>query len=301
MKKALFFLLLFMGLYGCTNMSNIKNQHRDTAYANDSEAQRMDIFIPDGEGPFPAVLLIHGGGFKAGDKKADHALAKQLVGHGYVAVCVNYRLSGEAVFPAAVHDIKAALRYIRGNAKKYAVAPNTIGIWGSSAGGYLSALMGTSSGDDFLDGSVGSFTKVPTDIQACVDWFGPIDFSAMTKEAKMLGFDDDFDMTLERTFLGANIADPINSALVAQANPTTYIDVTDPPFYIQAGSKDPLIPYLQSQNFAKALREVLGKEQVHFDLIENGGHGGSKFSNDHNLAKIMSFLDKHLKSGSSLQ
>jgi len=295
MRKQLHLILLLSLAYGCTNMSSIKNQHRNVYYANLSKAQCMDIFIPNGEGPFPAMLLIHGGGFKSGDKKGEYTLAKKLVAHNYVAICVNYRLSQEATFPAAVHDIKAAIRYVRAHANKYAVNPDKIGCWGSSAGGNLSAMMGTSHGNHFLEGNIGTFKNESTEIQACVNWFGPIDFSKMTGEAKELDFGDRFNMALESAYLGAEVSDPKNANVVQQANPATYIDVKDPPFYVQAGNKDPLIPYLQSQNFAKALSTVLGEEKVHFDLIEGAGHGGSEFSSDTNVIKIISFLDKHLK------
>ncbi|MEL6305725.1 MAG: alpha/beta hydrolase [Bacteroidota bacterium] len=276
-------------------MSSIQNQYRDVPYAYESEAQQVDIFVPEGKGPFPAVLLIHGGGFKSGDKKAEYGLATQLVAKDYVAVCVNYRLSGEAVFPAAVHDVKSAIRFIKGNAKKYAVNANKIATWGSSAGGNLSAMMGTSSGDDFLDGKVGQFQNQSTQIQACVDWFGPIDFSKMIEEAEKLGFRDGFDVAIESKYLGVAITDPKNADLVQRANPTRYLDQTDPPFYVQVGSEDPLIPYLQSQNFAKALETIVGEEKVHFDLIQGAKHGGSEFSDEENVTKIISFLNKYLK------
>ena len=283
-------------LFGCTDMSSIKNKHLDLNYANKSDDQTLDIFIPEGSGPFPAVLLIHGGGFKTGDKKAQYDLAKQLVSKDYVAVCVNYRLSGEATFPAAVHDIKAAIRFIRANAKNYAINPKKIGTWGASAGGYLSAMMGTSAGNSSLDGTVGNFQNESTKIQACVDWFGPIDFTSMINDAKILGFKDSFDIELESNFMGLDAADPTNFDLVQIANPINYIDNTDPPFYVQVGDEDPLIPYLQSQNFAKALLNVLGDDKVSYDLIKGGKHGGSKFTNAENVEKIIAFLDKHLKS-----
>ncbi|MDT0607615.1 alpha/beta hydrolase [Croceitalea rosinachiae] len=295
MKTKTWLLVLYVILYGCTNMSSIENQHRDVRYANDSAAQKMDIFIPDGAGPFPAVLLIHGGGFKSGDKKAKYSLAKILVANEYVAICVNYRLSGEAIFPAAIHDIKAAIRFTRGNAANYSVNPDRIGCWGSSAGGNLSAMIGTSAGNKYIDGSVGFFKNESTKIQACVDWFGPIDFTTMKRDAKQLGFKESFNVVLESKYIGADISAPENFHLVQSANPETYIDDSDPPFYVQVGNKDPLIPYIQSQSFAHKLYQVLGKEDVRFEVIEGGKHGGAKFSNKENIGKVITFLDKYLK------
>lgn len=295
MQKGFLLLIVFMITCGCTDMSSIKNQYRNIRFADDSDSQQMDIFIPEGKGPFPAVVLIHGGGFRSGDKKSKYSLARQLVANGYVAICVNYRLSKEAVFPAAIHDIKASIRFIRGNAKKYNIDADNIGSWGSSAGGNLSAILGTSVGNKFLDGQVGYFKNMSTEIQACVDWFGPINFSNLKQDAEKLGFGSDFNVDIESEYLGKDVSDPKNIELVQLANPETYIDETDPPFYIQVGDKDPLIPYLQSQDFAGKLQRTLGSENVNFDLIEGGKHGGAKFSNKENIAKIITFLDKHLK------
>ncbi|MEM1336276.1 MAG: alpha/beta hydrolase [Bacteroidota bacterium] len=295
MKSNVLLLVHVLLLFGCTNMSSIKRQYRDLAYANDTDTQKMDVFIPEGNGPFPAVILIHGGGFKSGDKKGQYALAKQLVANEYVAICVNYRLSDEAVFPAAIHDIKAALRFLRENAKAYAVDPNRIASWGASAGGNLSAMIGVSSGIGFLEGSVGGGIDTSSSIQACVVWFPPINFFRMKKDAKQLGFSEKFDVSLESRYMGVDVSDAKNNSLVQRANPTNYIDVTDPPFYVQVGDRDPLIPYLQGQKFADQLLQVLGENKVAFDLIVGGKHGGSKFSSDENIAKIIAFLDKHLK------
>ena len=295
MRKSFVLALIILINLGCTNLSSIKNKHLNVIYADDSNAQKMDVFIPEGNGLFPAIILIHGGGFKYGDKKSEYYLAKKLVSEGYVAVTVNYRLSGEAVFPAAIHDVKAAIRFIKANAKEYSVNPNKIGTWGSSAGGNLSAMMGTSAEIEFLDGNVGHYNNVTTRIQACVDWFGPINFATMIDEAKQLGFKESFDVAIESSYIGVEAADPLNASLVQKANPTTYIDQNDPPFFIQAGNEDPLIPYTQSQNFANALSNVLGTDKVYYDLIEGGKHGGSKFTNQENVLKVIAFLDQHLK------
>ncbi len=294
--QSLITLLAFVFLMACqTDMSSIKKKYLDLAYAQDSKAQTLDIFIPEGEGPFPAVMLIHGGGFKFGDKSSEYSLAKYLLAHGYVAVTINYRLSGEAKFPAAVHDCKAALRFLRGNAQRYAIQEDKIATWGASAGGNLSAMMGTSAGDDFADGQLGDFPTKSTRIQACIDWFGPINFAQMIPEAQVLGFKEGFDVAIESAYLGADASDPKQAHLVKQANPSSYIDKNDPPFYVQAGDQDANIPYLQSKHFSDTLAKVLGDDKVTFELIQGGKHGGAKFTKEENLAKILTFLDKHLK------
>lgn len=268
---------------------------KDVAYASTSSAQKIDVYVPAGVGPFPAVLLIHGGAFKAGDKGMEATNAAKLVANGYVAIAVNYRLSGEAVFPAAVHDCKAAIRFVRANATTYKINPNKIGSWGSSAGGNLSAIIGTSGGDTFLEGTQGTYLTTSSTVQATIDWFGPINFATMIPEGLALGFASTYNVANESQYLGVDATNPMNSAVVDKANPSKYIDANDPPFWIQAGSVDPLIPYTQSFNFYNDLKAVLGESKVGYELIAGAGHGGALFSTEANLNKAISFLDSKLK------
>ena len=270
----------------------------EVAYASQSEAQVMDIYVPEGIGPFPTVVYIHGGGFFTGDKSAGTTYTDYLVDNGYVAVSINYRLSGEAPFPAAVHDCKAAVRFLRANADTYRIDPEHIGSWGDSAGGNLASMLGTSSGDAFTEdinmGNEGFSSKVT----ATVDWFGPINFSTIVDEANTLGLTgfggSGVNTNLEAAYMGLeNIED--DPDWVALANPTTYIDAEDAAFFIQVGSADPLVPYTQSQNFYEALLPVLGGEKVDFELIEGAGHGGSEFEAEANLETVIAFFDRHLK------
>jgi acetyl esterase/lipase len=280
---------------GSTTTTNTTATNKDVAYASTSSAQKMDIYIPDGTGPFPAVVLIHGGAFKSGDKSMEASNAATLVANGFVAVTINYRLSGEAIFPAAVQDCKAAVRYIRANASKYKINPDKIGTWGSSSGGNLSAMMGTSGGDSYLEGTQGDYLTTSSTIQACIDWFGPINFATMVSEGLALGFSSSYNVNNESQYVGVDANDPANITTVNKANPTTYIDKNDPPFWIEVGSADPLIPYTQSLNFYKALKDVLGDSKVSYDLLDGAGHGGSQFSTSANMQKVITFFNNHLK------
>ena len=268
---------------------------KDVAYALTSSAQKIDVYVPAGTGPFPAVVLIHGGAFKAGDKAMEATNAAKLVANGYVAISINYRLSGEAIFPAGVHDAKAAIRFVRANASAYRINPDKIGTWGASSGGYFSAILGTSSGDAYLEGTQGSHLTTSSKVQACIDWFGPINFSTMVSEGLALGFASTYDVNNESQFLGVDANNTTNIAIVNKANPTTYIDANDPPFWIQVGSVDPLIPYTQSLNFYTSLNSILGSSKVGYELIAGAGHGGALFSTEANLTKAIAFLDSKLK------
>ena len=293
-------LLLVLTLSACNEDSpgagsadNKPMTFTNVTYASVSSAQIMDIYVPAGKGPFPAVVYIHGGGFFTGKKSAGKRYTSALVKNGYVAVSINYRLSGEATFPAAVQDAKAAVRFLRANAESYSIDADKIGSWGDSAGGNLASMLGTSSGDKYTeDLSLGN-ESFSSHVSATVHWFGPINFATIVEEAVALGYTR-VHTNLEEDYMGFS---PLTENLeeVARANPTSYITTDDAAFFIQAGSKDRLMPYTQSENFYKELVSVLGEDKVSFELIEDAGHGGRKFNAASNLEKVIAFFDQHLK------
>ncbi len=193
--------------------SHIKKKYFDIAYAPLSPAQKLDIYLPDeGDGPFPIIVSIHGGAFMGCDK-ADMQVMPMLAGHqrGYAVVAINYRLSGEAKFPALVQDAKAAVRWIRANAAQFGLDPDRIAAWGGSAGGYQASMLGVTAGvPELEDLSLGNPNQ-PCDIQAAVVWFGP----------------------------------------------TSCIWPNAPPFFIQHGTRDTMVPALQAVNSAAKLENVI--------------------------------------------
>lgn len=281
------------------NIENIKRKWLDVAYATKSPAQKLDIYIPDeGEGPFPVILSIHGGAFKSGDK-GDGQVIPMLEGlkRGYAVVSINYRLSGEAIWPAQIQDVKAAIRWIRANSKQYKLNSEKIAAWGGSAGGHLSAIAGTTGNvKELEDMSLGNSDQ-SSSVQAVVDWFGPTDFLKMDEHAKESKVSNPQIHSIpdspESQLIGKNLADAPDQ--VKSANPEIYITNDDPPFFIQHGLDDPLVPYPQSVYFAEKLEKVIGKEKVTLELIPGSGHGGPAFSASENLNKVFSFLDKTLQ------
>jgi acetyl esterase/lipase len=280
------------------NTEGIKNKSLDVAYANKSAAQKLDIYLPEvGAGPFPVIVQIHGGAFRMGDK-GDLQINASLQGltHGYAVVSINYRLSPEAIFPAQIQDVKAAIRFLRANAKKYKLNPDKIATWGGSAGGHLAAMAGTT-GDvkEFDDASLGNANE-SSKVQAVVDWFGPIEFNQMDPQFRASGKgkpDHDEVNSPESALVGKQITNA--PELVKRASPATYISKNDPPFFIQHGTEDPLVPVEQSKNFYSAVIKVLDKDNVTLVLLEGAGHGGPQFSTVENLDKVFAFLDKYLK------
>jgi acetyl esterase/lipase len=277
---------------------DIKSKWFDVAYASQSPAQKLDIYLPnDGKGDFPVIVAIHGGAFKMGDK-GDMQLNGMLEGlkRGYAIVSINYRMSGEAIFPAAVYDCKTAIRWIKANAKTYHLNPNKIATWGGSAGGHLAAMIGTSSGEEDLEDFSQGNKQFSSEVQAVVDWFGPINFNTMDAQFKISNkgkTDHDNSDSPESLYIGKKITEAPD--LVKKTNPATYITKNDPPFFIEHGKEDQLVPTEQSIDFAADLEKILGKNKVTLTILPDTRHGGPQFETPENLDKVFQFLDKYLK------
>ncbi|MEI6143785.1 MAG: alpha/beta hydrolase, partial [Mariniphaga sp.] len=206
-----------------TTTNGTATTYTNVAYATTSSAQVMDIYLPSGSGPFPVVVIIHGGAFLMGSKSGESANCAALTAQGYAAVSIDYRLSGEAKFPAQIQDCKAAVRFLKANATKYKLNPDKMGSWGGSAGGNLASMLGTSSGVTELEGASLGNSSFSSKVIATVDWFGPINFLTMDAEAAALGF------TINTNSASSPESTLMNAAVqtipdqVAKANPTTYI------------------------------------------------------------------------------
>ena len=249
------------------------------------ERQKLDLYVPEkADGPLPVIVWVHGGGWMGGSKEGGGP-ALPFVGKGYAVAAINYRLSQHAKFPAQIEDCKAAIRWLRANAKTYNLAPDHIGVWGASAGGHLVALLGTSGDVKELEGKEGN-TDQSSRVQAVVDWFGPTDLTKM-------GGSHDQPNSPEARLLGGPVQE--NKEKAARANPITYVAKDNPPFLILHGDKDPTVPFSQSELLADALKKA-GVE-VTLQPVKGAGHGGREFSSAENLKLIEEFLDRHLKQG----
>jgi acetyl esterase/lipase len=280
------------------DVSHIQRKWLDLPYAELSTAQKLDIYLPDiGDGPFPVILFIHGGGFAIGDKRDIHVLTwLKGLKRGYALVSVNYRLSGEAVFPAGLQDIKAAIRWLRANSDQYHLDGDHIAACGGSSGGNLAAMVNlTAHVTEFDDPRLGNLDFL-SNVQASVDWFGPTDFLKMDEQLEESGYgpaDHGEANSPESRYLGAKLSDvPLKVEL---ANPMTYIYEKMPPILIQHGRLDTLVPVQQSIIFVEKLKSYVSSGRFEFDIIEGAGHGDPLFETNENMNRVFSFLDKHLK------
>lgn len=304
MKKSIFLpFCLVVLLFSCQkkiktiNTQTTQNKYLDVAYNNQSEAQKLDIYLPDKGENHPVIVAIHGGAFLFGDKQDDQ-LTPMLEGlqRGYAVVSINYRLSGEAIFPAQIQDVKAAIRFIKANAAQYHIDSSRVAVWGGSAGGYLSALAGTTSGNSVFDTENMPNRKATSDVKAVVDWFGPIDFLQLDEQFKASGKgkpDHNDAQSPESKLMGAQITTIIDK--IKMANPETYINSSNPYFLIQHGTSDKLIPTEQSINFSQKLEKVLGKSKVKTTYLPSAEHGDKQFGSKENLSIVFDFLEKKLK------
>ena len=200
---------------------------------------------------------------------------------------IQYRLSGEATFPAQVHDAKGAIRWLRANAEKYGYDPRNITVAGGSAGGHLAALVGTSGGVDPLEGSVGGNADQSSRVQAIIDFYGPTDlyYNATQESARV----DTPDGPLWQ-LLGAKPSETPGQAKLA--SPVHHVTADDPPLLILHGTEDPQV-HLRHSHF---LRDAYAKANLPVTLIiiEGAGHGGPQFSDADRRKLILEFLRRHV-------
>ncbi len=190
----------------------------------------MDIYRPkQADGPLPAIICIHGGGWGKGSKIHHRKVAQALAAEGFVTASIDYRLSGEAIFPAHIHDCKAAVRYLRANSKQYGIDADHIGAIGHSAGGHLAALLATSAGVKELEGDGGN-NSVSSAIQAVVPMGGQTDFLSQRNREKSAS------ASIWQDFLGGS-QDEVRETY-RLASPLAHLDKNDPPVWLITGEKD---------------------------------------------------------------
>jgi acetyl esterase/lipase len=259
---------------------------RDVVYGRAGERElKLDLVKPrnPGAAKLPVAVFIHGGGWRAGDKAAGLPRVAPLAATGdYVGVSVGYRLSGEAVWPAQIHDCKAAIRWVRANADKLGIDPEKIGVWGTSAGGHLVSLLGASGDVEALEGENGS-PGHSSRVACVVNFCGPTDFTAILE--RMPAGDAPAAVT---ALLGGTLAEKRDEAKAA--SPVTWVSKDAPPFLHVHGTDDKTVPIGQAERLHAALRKA-GVDST-LVKIEGGGHaiGGPEVAR-----RVEAFLAKHLR------
>jgi len=294
---------LFLALLLCTSQikAQILPRYTNVDYVGDSlDRHRLDVYIPTGlQGPRPAVVYVHGGGWENGEKKGElrHDL-KRLYQHAkYVIVDINYRYSQDSIWPAQLYDCKTAVRHLRHNADIYNIDTCAIGVMGHSAGGHLAAMLGTTNYIDSLEGYHLGYTQQNSAIQAVVDFFGPTNFLKADDYFPVAPPDSCVAVAVYATpysMTSQLLGCPITTCpeRVQSANPITYVDGNEPPFRIYHGTFDCAVPLHQSE----ILYESLTNEDIPTDFIvvENAVHADHVFYANDAVIALTSFFVEHL-------
>nr|WP_240979585.1 alpha/beta hydrolase [Streptomyces sp. HNM0574] len=255
--------------------------HEDVPYAGTSDAQKLDLYLPENAGKdAPLIINVHGGSFRQGDKDMEKPNIAHQLRRGYAAASVNYRLTGEALFPAGVQDVKAAVRWLRAHAGACGFDPGRLVIWGESAGGYMAQMVAVTGGRKtmFDDPALGH-ADVSSAVQAAVVWYAPNNFGAMDdqfredtpKVCEGRLHPRDSAASSESQWLGAAL--PTIPGKVRRADPLTYLDTARdlPPFSIATGDADCLVPHQQSRELHKAVRRTGTRAEL--SIVPGVGHG----------------------------
>lgn len=247
---------------------------------------RLDLAMPkDGQGPFPAIICLHGGGWVGGERQQMKGTIETLARRGYVAVSPDYRLAPRDRFPAQIEDCKAAVRWLRAHAEMYHVNPQRIGAFGFSAGAHLSCLLGVTGKGDGLEGSGGNADQSSA-VQAVVSFFGPTDFN-------LPGWSKEVSERHLVPFLGGTADEKAD--IYRRASPITYAGKNAPPFLFVHGTADDIVPVQQSEEMVKRLREA--GVSARLITVQGEGHGWG-WSHEHrltSLAHMVGFFDENLK------
>ena len=263
---------------------------RDIVYATNGDRKMLlDVYRPKSDNPLPLVIWFYGGAWDWGDKDRSNALVP-MISRGYAIAGVTYTKSREEVFPAVINDCRAAVSFLRLNAKRFNLDPKRFGAAGESSGGHLTALLATTGdSNEFMKHPVTQ--KASSAIQAASPWCGPTDF------LKLNDVKASQDYSRKHSAPSRLIGAPIKEApeKCRKANPITYVSKGDPPCFIVHGDKDFVVPMNQSELLHSALKKAGVPSTLH--VVEGGGHGFSKVTpaNDEIVKKVMDFFDRRLK------
>lgn len=269
----------------------------DQNYAGDGKAyHNLDVYIPTKTADkYPVVIYVYGSAWfsNSGKGSSPSSIGSALLKSGYAVVQPNHRSSSDAKFPAQIQDIKAVARWIRANAAKYKFDTTFIGISGESSGGHLTALMGTSNGvktktvgsaTSDIEGSVGPNTIFSSSVHAAADWFGPTEIVKMDSCGSSMNHSSA--SSPEGALLGGVVTTKLD--LAATANPITYVDSKDPPFFIVHGTSDQTVPICESIFLDAALQKA--GVQTKLTKVNGGGHGTGTTVEPY-LGQMVSFFE----------
>lgn len=259
---------------------------RDAEFARAGDlALKLDLHLPQGTPRPPLIVWVHGGAWRSGSKSGMPLAA--MVAEGHAVASVDYRLSTQAKFPAQIHDIKAAIRFLRAHAGEWALPAGKIVVAGDSAGGHLAALVGVSNGVAELEGTVGKDLGQSSDAQGIISFYGGANLTTILKQSTPHGLS--MRVPALELLLGGQ---PENLPDLAKlASPVFHVDKQDPPLLLLHGDQDPQMPVNQSLELYGAYRKA--DAPVQLEIVHGAAHGGAAFYDEERMAVVKGFLKRH--------
>lgn len=293
MKKTLIILLLYPFILVGQKLDYANEFayeiHRNLDYAgNGNIRQALDIYIPQNRisEELPLVVYIHGGGWQRGSKNYAGRGMPYLRTGRYIFASINYRLLDQANILEMIYDCKAAIRYLKSNAKKYGIDKNKIGVWGTSAGGHLSAMIGLTSSSKALEGDIGNYEKESGSVTCAVNAFGPSNFLTQFKK-----FEGVFEESPRfKSFFNSDME------IVKITSPINHADESCIPFFIYHGGNDKTVLINESENLYSKLK-VSGAKEIYFQRITDGPHS---VRHERITQQMLNFFDKYLHDNMSV-
>lgn len=279
-------LILFAGL----SLTAAEPTHKGLVFASpDGHDLKLDLYLPERpDTKPPLVVFVHGGGWRNGSYK--DCPVPWLTEHGYAVASIGYRFSDVAIWPAQVHDCKSAVRWLRAHADNYGYDASRIGAVGTSAGGYLVAMLGVTGGGKEFEGEVGGNLDQSSAVQAVVDYYGPTDFVARSKNQPSK---TEIEGSPVRLLLGGPVKE--NLELAKKASPLHHVDGRDVPLLAIHGENDKTVFIEHSRWFVEAHQKA-GVE-AELVVLPDSGHGGKEYFEAPIREKVVPFLDRILKTG----
>jgi acetyl esterase/lipase len=258
---------------------------RDVEYARvGKERLALDLYKPVGEQRAPLVVWVHGGAWRSGSRTSMPLAG--LVAQGYAVASVDYRLTPVAPFPAQVHDIKAAIRFLRARQAELGIDAERIAIAGDSAGGHLAVLVGVSGGVAELEGEVGEHARESSDVQAIVSFYGASNLTTILAQSTPHGLG--VRIPALQLLLGGQPED--KPELARLASPVTHVDASDPPLLLLHGDQDPQMPINQAHELVGKYEEL--KLPVQLEVVHGAAHGGDAFYDTRRIEILRAFLER---------
>lgn len=258
-------------------------QYRDIVYASpDGLDLALDIYLPESDLKPPLVVYVHGGAWQEGTRHS--SIPSQFVEYGFALASIDFRQSNQAQFPAQIHDVKAAIRFLRAKAEAYGFDATKIAIAGHSSGAHLATLTGVTNGHAELEGSVGEYLDTSSDVQAILSYFGAHDLTSILDQSTAYGLS--IRVPALDLLLGGQPQD--KPELAQLASPVVHVEASDPPLLLLHGDEDVQMPIAQSYQMEAAYKE-LGLD-VCLDVVVGAGHADQKFYESDHLDLAITFL-----------